>query len=263
MPDDEEGQRFPNSGASTRTHTFEADDEEGEDLAVAIINDTAYTFRVWAVNAVNAENAVPSEKGVNNKSDEVTVTPSAKPGTGRTFDISATIDGKSWAVEGTRNPIQVVVTVKPAFAAPATDLYVRVNNDGKTVTFGPGDTTRSESIPTTLQAGANLVALFPDADSTADEQALKVTEVYGRGANDTPDTPANLRATAGDGYVTLSWTASTEVPGDRYEYRQMAGTGSSMGAGHVSLTWSRTGSPGRIASPASPTGRPTPSRCGP
>ena len=71
-------------------------------------------------------NAVTGEMGaVNNKSNEVTVTPSATPGTGRTFDISATIDGKSWAEQGADNPpIQVVVTVNRAFTAPATNLYV-------------------------------------------------------------------------------------------------------------------------------------------
>ena len=216
-----DGERFPNSGASTRNHTFEADDAGGHKLggaaADAITNGTAYTVRVWAVNS----------KGDGDKSNEVTVTPRATPGTGRTYDISATIDGKSWAVVGAHT-IQAVVTVNPAFAAPTTTLYVSVNNGSKEdVTFGPGDTTGSESITASLTSGGNTVALFPASDSTP-AQALKVTEVYGRAAGATPDTPANPRATAGDGYVTLSWTVSSEpeAENDRYEYRQKAGTGS-------------------------------------
>ena len=71
---------------------------------------------------------------VNNKSNEVTVTPSATPGTGRTFDISATIDGKSLGRRRTttRHTIQVVVTVNPAFTAPATNLDVIVVNQPNT-----------------------------------------------------------------------------------------------------------------------------------
>ena len=44
-------ERFPNSGASTRTHTFKADDEGDQALLVPITNETAYSFRVWAVNS--------------------------------------------------------------------------------------------------------------------------------------------------------------------------------------------------------------------
>ena len=227
MPTGGNGARIPNSGASTRTHTFEADDDVGERLdGLAVgeeMNGTAFTFRVWAVNAVTGEMGA-----VNNKSNQVTVTPSDTPGTGRTFDISATIDGKSWAEVGTSDPIQVVVTVNPAFAAPTTDLHVGVNNGSKTaVTFRPGDTTRSVSIPSTgLGVGTHSVALFPEADST-EGQALKVTEVSIRATGATPDMPANPRGTAGDGYVTLSWTASSteNTRTDRYEYRQKAGTG--------------------------------------
>ena len=233
LPIVELGERFPNSGASTRTHTFAADDEADEALVVTLANETAYTFRVWAVNAVNSVPGAVNQGAVNNKSNPVTVTPSATPGTGRTFDISATIDGKSWAEENTDDPIQVVVTVNPAFDAPETDLYVGVNTGSKELMrFLPGDTTRSESISSSgLSVGTHTVALFPDDEATTTAaQALKVTEVYIRAANATPETPASLRGTAGDGYVTLSWTASSnpenpEGADDRYEYHQKAGTG--------------------------------------
>ena len=118
--DDEPSRRFPNSGASTRTHTFEAD----EDPAVTITNGKAYTFRVWAVNS---ETDVAD--AVINKSNEVTARPRGAGVTERTFDISATIDGKSWVVAEASDPsIQVVVTVNPAFSAPTTDLGVGIVN---------------------------------------------------------------------------------------------------------------------------------------
>ena len=214
-----DGARFPNSGASTRTHTFEADDAGDDKLggtaAEAIENGTAYTVRVWAVNS----------KGDGDKSNEVTATPRATPGTGRTYDISATIDGKSWVVENVDVSIQVAVTVNPAFT-PRTVLYVGVvGGDPPTpVTFRPRDTTVSATIAfESGRARTVRIALFPEMASTA-EEALKVTEIEVRNAGDTPDKPANLRATAGDGYVTLSWTVTNEGAGDRYEYCQMTGT---------------------------------------
>ena len=140
MPDDDVGQRFPNSGASTRTHTFEieavADDDVGNDddeNGVIIRSGRAYSFRVWAVNS-----ETDAEDAVINKSDEVTATPRVAGVTERTFDISATIDGKSWVVAGDGTSIQVVVTVNPVFRA-RTSLWVgsrRRRRDGGGVPRG-------------------------------------------------------------------------------------------------------------------------------
>ena len=93
--------------------------------------------------------------------------------------------------------------------------------------FREGDTTGSESIDLPSPGDARIIsiALFR-GQNLPDAQALKVTEVEIRATDATPDTPENLSATAGDGYVTLSWTRSTPIAAARYEYRQMEGAGS-------------------------------------
>ena len=74
---------------------------------VRITNGTTYTFRVRAVNAREGKVKVDengsgtrTEHGDGDWSNEATARPTDRSGTQRTFTISATIDGKSWARAG-------------------------------------------------------------------------------------------------------------------------------------------------------------------
>ena len=64
-------------------------------------------------------------------SNEATARPTDGSGTQRTFTISATIDGKSWArASSTPATILATVEVNPRYTAPSTPLWVSVNRDG-------------------------------------------------------------------------------------------------------------------------------------
>ena len=59
-------------------------------------------------------------------SNEVSVRPTDGSGTERSFTISATINGKSWAKAGSPAAILATVEVNPRFTAQSTKLQVTV-----------------------------------------------------------------------------------------------------------------------------------------
>ena len=196
-----------------------------------ITNGTTYTFRVRAVNA----RVAPTGDG--DWSNEATARPTDGSGTQRTFTISATIDGKSWARAGANRTILATVEVNPRYRAPSTELWVDVDasqfDPGRTVVFGPTNSERDVSFTgaPSEPAGSSddiTIALFSSqADAGTPSNALAVTSVEIRPA-DTPDPPTGLVATRGDGEVTLSWAtdrAPDRAPDD-YEYRQRRQPGS-------------------------------------
>ena len=206
-------------GASATTHTLTDAD--------SIVNDTTYRFQVRAVNV----------NGPGDWSNEVSARPTDISGA-RSFTISATIDGKSWAKAGGPYPLHATVEVNPRFTAQSTMLWVGVSGSGlraseEPVTFGPTDSRRDASFdvnPTySVSSPYITVALLPASDNDPTvvnndlATALAVTSVEVRPA-DTPDPPMGLVATRGDGEVTLSWATPTprdpDLVPDDYEYRQ-------------------------------------------
>ena len=197
-----------------------------------ITNGTTYTFRVRAVNARETPDA-----GIGDWSNVATARPTDGSGTQRTFTISATIDGKSWARAGANRTILATVEVNPRYRAPSTELWVDVDasqfDPGRTVVFGPTNSERDVSFTgaPSEPAGSSddiTIALFSSqADAGTPSNALAVTSVEIRPA-DTPDPPTGLVATRGDGEVTLSWATdrATDRAPDDYEYRQRRQPGS-------------------------------------
>ena len=179
-----------------------------------IENDTTYTFQVQAVNG----------NGSGDWSNEASARPTDSPGTGRSFTISATIDGKSWAKAGSPATIHATVEVNRRFTEPITSLWVTASGftpPGQAVEFGPADSRRDASFTSTSPSeGYVTIALFTsEADAGTDSNALAVTRVEIRPTG-TPDPPTGLVATRGDGEVTLSWATVTDSENYNYEYRQ-------------------------------------------
>ena len=181
-----------------------------------IENDTTYRFQVRAVN----------DNGDGDWSNEASARPTGTSGA-RSFTISATIDGKSWAKATEESPLSATVEVNPRFTAQSTTLWVDVSgsgvNEGELVEFGPTNSSRDASFTVTPSSpGYITIALFTtEAASNTASNALAVTRVEIRPA-DSPDPPTGLVASRGDGEVTLSWatpTSPSPVPDD-YEYRQ-------------------------------------------
>ncbi len=200
----------PTLGASATSLTLT--DEDG------ITNGTTYTFRVRAVNARSA-----------NADGEWSNEVSARPtdGSERSYTISATVNGKSWAKAGDPSPLRATVEVNPRFTAQSTELYVAVTGgatENATLVFGPADSRRDASWTVTPSADDITIALYTSsaAAGTA-SNALAVTSVEVRPA-ETPDPPTGLRATRGDGEVTLSWATVTGA--NDYHYRQRRQPGS-------------------------------------
>ena len=199
----------------------------------AIANDTTYTFQVRAVNG----------KGNGDWSKEASARPT-DDASDRSYTISATIDGKSWAKAGESNPLRATVEVNPRFTAQSTSLWVSVSGAGITaeteeVTFGPTNSRRDASFdvdPTFSELSPYItVALLPASDNDPTvvnsnlDTALAVTNVEVRPIT-TPEPPAGLEATRGDGEVTLSWARppapSSPAVGYDYDYRQRRQPGS-------------------------------------
>ena len=204
-------------GASATSLTLTDDDD--------IENGKTYTFQVRAVSA----------NGDGDWSDEATARPTDGSGTQRTFTISATIDGKSWAKAGSEATILATVKVDPEYTAPSTELWVDVDasqfDPGRLVDFGPMISSRDVSFTGTPSqpAGSSdhiTIALFTSETEAGVENganALAVTSVEIR-HQDTPEPPTGLEATRGDGEVTLSW--ATDAAAADYEYRQRREPGS-------------------------------------
>ena len=198
-----------------------------------IANDTTYTFQVRAVNG----------NGDGDWSNEASARPTDDP-SDRSYTISATIDGKSWAKAGGSNPLRATVEVNPRFTAQSTSLWVSVSGASITaeteeVMFGPTDSRRDASFdvnPTFNESSPYItVALLPASDDDPTvvnsnlDTALAVTNVEVRPIT-TPEPPAGLEATRGDGEVTLSWARppapSSPAVGYDYDYRQRRQPGS-------------------------------------
>ena len=239
-------------GASATSLTL-TDEDVIAGTNTTIANGTTYTFQVRAVNAREDE---VDDQGSNLSGDgDWSNEASARPtdGSERSYTISATIDGKSWAKaisDREVHPLHATVEVNPRFTAQSTKLWVDVvgagvtangvaedgspTTGGTTVEFGPADSRRDASFtvtPTfsTITPSENYItiAVLAEEDSLA-ATAMAVTRVEIR-PSDTPDPPTGLRATRGDGEVTLSWATFTNEQGEiveyDYEYRQRRATG--------------------------------------
>ena len=211
----------PTLGASATSLTLT--DEDG------ITNGTTYTFRVRAVNA--RPTSVDPANADGDWSNEAGARPT--DGSEQSFTISATVNGKSWAKAGEASPLRATVEVNPRFTAQSTPLWVDVSglgvDDGETVTFGPTNSRRDASFtvsPTNPTSTVDhiTVALFrSEADAGTASNALAVTSVEVR-PDDTPDPPTGLRATRGDGEVTLSWATVTDATDYHYRQRRQPGS---------------------------------------
>ena len=205
-------------GPSATSLTLTGDD--------GIVNGSTYTFQVRAVNG--------------NGSGDWSNAASARPtdGSGRSFTISATIDGKSWAKVITSpdtHPLRATVEVNPRYREQNTPLWVNVEGGGvsvsgvdedggattggTTVNFGSADSRRDASFTVTpTLAGDITIALFTSKTAAGiPSNALAVTSVEVRPTS-TPDPPAGLVATRGDGEVTLSWATPPPIAGHSYDY---------------------------------------------
>ena len=200
-----------------------------EDVPPIANDTTTYTFQVRAVNG----------NGNGDWSNEASARPTDSPGTGRSFTISATIDGKSWAKADPRMPYTLLATVEVNRRyRERTSLWVDVDGGGVTVpasgrrvVFEPGDSRRDASFAVRPPVGEITIALFEGEDvsaATAPEAAVAVTSVEIR-PDTTPDPPTGLVATRGDGEVTLSWATprvDDQVVEYDYDYLQRRQPGS-------------------------------------
>ena len=196
---------------------------------------TTYAFQVRAVSARQVTD--DPEAGNGDWSDEA----SARIGA-RSYAISATIDGKSWTkvpATGTTYPLSVTVEVNPRFREQTTELWVKVNSSvvggtvtadgrdvtGRAVTFGPADSRRDASFTVAPSSAGDYTIALLMSSGDDDDTALAVTSVEIRPLT-TPEPPTGLRATRGDGEVTLSWATVKDEQGDRaqagydWHYRQ-------------------------------------------
>ena len=235
-------------GASATSLTLTDDDDVA--TGTPLTNGVTYTFQVRAVN--DRENELETSLGAadgdgdGDWSNEASARPS--DGSERSYTISATIDGKSWARADEASALNATVEVNPRFREPSTKLWVDVDGagagttatgvaedgsdttGGTTVEFGPADSRRDASFTVTpTSAGYITIALLSSEDADVGT-AMAVTRVEVRPAN-TPDPPTGLVAARGDGEVTLSWATPTDDQGDPittydYEYRQRRQPGS-------------------------------------
>ena len=206
-------------GASATSLTLTDDDVIAAAGDMTIENGTIYTFQVRAVN--DRESPL---SGDGDWSNEDSARPTDSSGE-RSWTISATIDGKSWAKAGGPYPLLATVEVNPRYREPSTPLWVAVTgaaSGGGPVVFGPTNSTRDASFTVSPSEGYITIALLSSSGAAA-ETALAVTRVEIRSAN-TPEPPAGLEATRGDGEVTLSW--ATVAGADDYDYRQRREPGS-------------------------------------
>ena len=214
-------------GASATSLTLTDDDTP------AIANGTTYTFRVRAVNAREEGN---NDAGDGDWSNEDSARPTDGSGSERSVTISATSgDGKSWVSAGSGRQIRATVEVNPRYTAQSTSLWVALSDGASGVTrqevvFGPTDSRRNTTFsPGTVTYASSApyitVSVLRSEDETAFplSTALAVTRVEVR-HEDTPEPPAGLEATRGDGEVTLSW--ATDSGATDYHYRQRRQPGS-------------------------------------
>ena len=201
----------PSLGASATSLTLTDND--------GITNGRTYTFRVRAVNArpANADGDWSNEASARPTDDA----------SDRSYTISATINGKSWAKAAEASPLRATVEVNPRFTAPSTELYVAVSGGATanaTVVFGPADSRRDASWTVTPSADDITIALYASETDAGDSaNALAVTSVEVR-PSDTPDPPTGLEAARGDGEVTLSWATVTGATDYHYRQRRQPGS---------------------------------------
>ena len=233
-------------GASATSLTLTDDDvvDASTTPDTTIRNGTTYTFQVRAVNdregrvdpAGDGTQTLDADDARGGWSNEASARP--RDGSERSYTISATIDGKSWAKAGDDSPLRVTVEVNPRFTAQSTRLWVDVDGSGlanppELVDFGPTNSRRDASFtvnPTfnplspyftvALLSASDSDPSTPNSDPTT---ALAVTSVEVRHA-DTPAPPTGLVATRGNGEVTLSWATVTGATEHHYRQRRQPGS---------------------------------------
>ena len=194
---------IPGSSSSTRSH-----------VVTGLANGTRYFFRLRAVNS----------DGPGPPSAEETATPA--------LAVDTTLRALSLSTVALA---PVTVTLTPAFT-PAVRTYAAAvgsnvtqvtvtatpNKAGATATITPADAnTAAAGHQVALAVGPNPIGVRVTDGTNAGVYTVTVTR-----AGSVPAAPTGLTATAGEGTVTLSWTAPTgggAVGG--YEYQQKAGTG--------------------------------------
>ena len=186
---------------------------------IASTNDTTYTFRVRAVNAREPGPLV----GEGDWSNEATARPTDTSGTQRSFTISATIDGKSWARAGStdhdsrdgRGESEVHGAEHPAVGRRRWGRHSSERDEWSLGRRTAGGTSRSQSPRVRPATSLSRCSASPTDPLQADRPFQRLGG-YQRGdpPRTTPDPPTGLEATRGDGEVTLSW-ATDPVPRPR------------------------------------------------
>ena len=202
------------ASATSLTLTDEDDVTVVGSEAVGITNDTTYTFQVRAVN----------RNGAGDWSKEASARPTDTSGA-RSYTISATIDGRSWAkVNESPSPtLRATVEVNPRFREQNTTLWVDASGSGvdvdagAPVEFGPTSSRRDATFtvnPTSFDPDSPYitVALLSDGNSGL-ETALAVTSVEVRPG----ETPGPADGVGGDG----GRRGSDAVLGQRHGRRRL------------------------------------------
>ena len=187
-----------------------------------IANGTTYTFRVRAVNARPVDGDPANADG--DWSNEASARPTDGSGSDRSVTISATSgDGKSWVKGGTPQ-IRATVEVNPRYTEQRTRLWIALSDGAsgrRGVVFGPTDSRRNTTFPSvavTYDSSTPYITVSVLTSENADlSSALAVTRVEVRPAA-TPEPPAGLEATRGNGEVTLSWATPTAEGAEDYDY---------------------------------------------
>ncbi len=150
----------------------------------SLINDTTYYFIVTATNATD-ESAI---------SDEASATPTDTviPVTGVTITAGATAN----VVMG--KTLQLTANVLP-------------NNADQRITWSSSDDTIATVSDTGLVEPKSAGSVTITAASTADNTQEATIAVMVKEANRAPGAPTDITATAGDGEVTISWTAPADT----------------------------------------------------
>ncbi len=226
------------SGASTRSHEV-----------TSLINGTAYTFQVRAVDTASNEGAAGTAGPVTPKASTSTVMPPSNAVWSATLTVSTGSDrygcgttayGSIGNCTSTRlNPNSFThsgtsYTVEALFVESSV-LYFEVDGtatasafktalSGLTLTLTESGAASSFAISDSSALSAGPVLTWSEASlnwSVGDTVTVKLTAPA---TTTKPAKPTGLSATAGNAQVTLSWTDPSDSSITKYQYQQKAGT---------------------------------------